>query len=151
VPESRVLGPVDILFNKIEDRTIQQEEEKLKRVEAKLPDAAGSGADTIEFDTFKKVVLKSAKVLAAEKMPGADKLLKLQIDLGAEKRQIVAGIATSYTPEQVVGKTVLVVANLKPAVIRGVESQGMLLAVQSDKGYSLVTTDGEVPSGIRAE
>ncbi len=109
--------------------------------------AAPAPMELIEIADFAKVSLRTAKILAAEPVPEADRLLKLQIDLGAEKRQVVAGIAKSYTPEQLVGKTVVVVANLKPAVLRGVESQGMLLAAKSGKELRLITVDGEIPPG----
>ena len=83
-------------------------------------------------------------------MEGADKLLKLQIKVGEENRQIVAGIAEHYSPEELVGKKIVVVANLKPAVIRGVESNGMLLAVSTKDSVILVTPeDTDVPSGLR--
>lgn len=103
----------------------------------------------ITFDDFGKLALRTAKVMAAEKVEGADKLLKLQLDVGGEPRQIVAGIAQHYAPEAVVGKTIVIVANLKPAVIRGVESRGMLLAASKGKRLVLVTTDGELDSGAR--
>ena len=83
----------------------------------------------------------TAKVVQVEKVPDAEKLLKLQIELGAEKRQIVSGIAKYYTPEELVGKIIVVVANLKPAKIRGVESCGMLLAAKTDDDLRLVTVD----------
>ena len=85
-------------------------------------------------------------MLAAEKVEGADKLLKLQIEVGEEKRQLVAGIALHYTPEQIVGKTIVIVANLKPAKIRGVESQGMLLCASIGDQMKLITVDGELPA-----
>ena len=107
----------------------------------------GATTGLIEYGDFSKVQLRTAKVLEAEKVPGADKLLKLQIEVGAEKRQIIAGIALHYTPEQVVGKTVVVVANLKPAKIRGVESNGMLLAASTGDQLRLVTVDGDLPPG----
>jgi methionyl-tRNA synthetase len=104
----------------------------------------------IEIGDFGKVQLRVAKVLQAENVPGADKLLKLQLDVGGEARQIVAGIALHYKPEQVVGKNIVIVANLKPAVIRGVESRGMLLAASAGKRLTLVTTDDAgFPSGAR--
>jgi methionyl-tRNA synthetase len=78
---------------------------------------------------------------------GADKLLKLQIALGEEKRQIVAGIAQYYKPEDLVGRTIVVVANLQPSKIRGVESQGMLLAASKGNSLRLVTTDGPIEPG----
>jgi methionyl-tRNA synthetase len=80
---------------------------------------------------------------------GADKLLKLQLEVGKERRQIVAGIAKHYSPEEMVGKTVVILSNLKPAVLRGVESQGMLLAASTKKKLSLVTVEGDMPSGLK--
>jgi methionyl-tRNA synthetase len=106
--------------------------------------------DRISIDDFSKVELKTAEVLEVEKVEGADKLLKLQIKVGEENRQIVAGIAKHYSPEELVGKKIVVVANLKPAVIRGVESNGMLLAVSTKDSVILVTPeDTDVPSGLR--
>ena len=104
----------------------------------------------ISIDDFAKVDLRTAVVTAAEKVEGADKLLKLQLEVGGETRQIVAGIAEHYAPEDLVGKTIVVVANLEPAVIRGVESNGMLLAASSDNSVVVVTVDDtKVGSGIR--
>lgn len=102
----------------------------------------------ITIDDFAKVKLRLAKVLEADKVQGADRLLKLQIDLGDEKRQIVAGIAQHYTPEELVGKTIVVVANLQPAKLRGEVSQGMLLAASDDSGrLSLLTVETDLPPG----
>jgi methionyl-tRNA synthetase len=95
---------------------------------APVPPAAPLAEGLITYDDFAKVKFRTAKVLEAEKVAGADKLLRLQILVGEERRQVVAGIALHYKPEDVVGKTVVVVVNLKPAKIRGVESNGMLLA-----------------------
>ena len=103
----------------------------------------------IGIEEFAKVELRTAKILAAEKVEGADKLLKLQLDVNGEKRQIVSGIAQWYTPETLIGKTIVIVANLKPAVIRGVESNGMLLAAKSGRELKLVTIDGELASGAQ--
>jgi methionyl-tRNA synthetase len=88
----------------------------------------------IDIADFQKLDLRVATVTRAEKVEKADKLLRLEIDLGGETRQIIAGIAAHYTPEQMVGKSIIVVANLKPAKIRGVESRGMLLAAKSPDG-----------------
>ena len=101
----------------------------------------------ITYDDFKKLELKVAKVLSAEPVPGATKLLKLMIDLGTEQRQIVAGIALAYKPEELVGKSIVVVANLAPAVIRGVESNGMLLAATGDGKLCVLTPDREMAPG----
>ena len=106
--------------------------------------------DRINIDDFAKVEMKTAEVISAANVEGTDKLLKLQIQIGDEERQIVAGIAEHYSPEELVGKKIVVVANLKPAVIRGVESNGMLLAVSTKDSVTLVTPeDTDVPSGLR--
>ena len=83
----------------------------------------------------------------AEAIEGSDKLIKMQVEVGSETRQIVSGIRKWYTPDQMVGKTVVVVSNLKPAKLFGVESQGMLLAAESDGDLKLVTIDGSLRSG----
>lgn len=113
----------------------------------KSPAAAPAGVSLVEYADFAKISLRTATILMAEKVEGADKLLRLQVQCGDEKRQIVAGIALYYKPEELVGKTVVVVANLKPAKIRGVESQGMLLAASGDNQLRLITVDGSLPSG----
>jgi methionyl-tRNA synthetase len=103
--------------------------------------------DYIEFDDFKKLNLKVARVVSAEKVEGADKLLKLQIDLGSEKRQIIAGVAEYYKPEELEGLNIIVLTNLKPVKIRGIESNGMLLAAEDKRGLSLVTLDSDRSPG----
>jgi methionyl-tRNA synthetase len=90
-------------------------------------------------------------VLAAERVAGADKLLRLEIDVGGERRPIVAGVAKHYAPETLIGRTVVVVANLAPARIRGVESRGMLLAASDGEILRLVGIDGDLPSGARVK
>lgn len=100
----------------------------------------------ITYDDVMNVKLRTAKVLEAEKVEGADKLLKLQVEVGEEKRQLIAGIAQHYSAEEVLGKTIVIVANLKPAKIRGVESQGMLLCASVGKELKLITVDGELSS-----
>jgi methionyl-tRNA synthetase len=112
--------------------------------------AAASGGDKITIDDFMKVDMRVAKVLAAEKVPNSRKLMKLQIDVGTEQRTLVAGIAEAYEPEQLVGRTVGVVFNLKPAKLMGIESNGMVLAASPDGGKpTLVSFDGEIPPGSR--
>lgn len=104
--------------------------------------------DIITFDEFKKMDLRVARILTAERVPGADKILKLEVDIGTEKRQMVAGIAETYTPEDLVGKSLIVIVNLKPAVIRGIESQAMLLAaVTADNKALIPFFDPDVPAG----
>ncbi|MDH7576151.1 MAG: methionine--tRNA ligase subunit beta, partial [Candidatus Saccharicenans sp.] len=105
----------------------------------------------ITYEEFKKMDLRVARVLAAERVPGTSKLLKLQIDLGTEKRQIVAGVAETYSPEELVGKEFIVIANLQPAVIRGVESQGMLLAAEVEGKAIIPFFDRELPPGTKVK
>ena len=122
-----------------------------KSAPAKAPEKAVNtvaAEDLIGIEDFAKVQLKTAKVLTAEKVEGADKLLKLSIEVGSEVRPLVAGVAQYYTPEEIIGKTIVIVANLKPARIRGVESAGMLLAAKSGKKLALITVDGDMPSGV---
>jgi methionyl-tRNA synthetase len=103
----------------------------------------------ITFEQFGQVDLRVAKIVAAEAIPKAKKLLKLTVDVGGETRQVVAGIAEAYPPETLVGKSVIFVANLQPATIRGVESQGMILAAGDDKILGLSALDREVPPGTK--
>ncbi len=103
---------------------------------------------SISFEEFKKVELKTAKILSVERVEGSEKLLRLDIDLGNEKRQIVAGIGRKYTPELLAGKTIVVVANLEPKAVMGLESQGMLLAAHGEEGSPvLLVLDSDVPPG----
>ena len=116
--------------------------------------AAPAGPPTIDLDRFRQVDLRVAQIVAAEPVEGADRLLRLQVDLGTERRQLVAGIAAFYSPEQLVGRKIVVVANLKPARLRGVESQGMLLAAGGrapGAALGLLTVDDAIPNGTRVE
>ena len=100
------------------------------------------------IDEFKKVELRVGKVLAVERVDGSEKLLKLQVDLGAEKRQVLAGIGKSYAPEALVGREVIVVANLEYRMMMGAESQGMLLAANGENDMPIIlTVEREVPPG----
>ena len=127
------------------------------RIDVKKPEkpSQSNGKKTepnnvITFDEFQNVELKTAKVLEAEKVEGADKLLKLQIEVGDEKKQIISGIAQHYSTENLIGKMIVVVTNLKPATIFGLESYGMLLAAKKGKDLTLITIDGEkVKSGMK--
>ncbi len=101
----------------------------------------------VTIEDFKKCDLRVAKVLQAEEIPGADRIWKLLIDTGVEKKQIVSGIKKFYTAEQLVGKSIVVLNNLVPSVIRGVESAGMLLAAKHEATLCLVTVDADVPAG----
>lgn len=121
------LNEAEILFTKIEDKVIKEQINKLEP----MADKPIESIEEITIDEFKRVKLKVAKIIAAENVKKSDKLLKLQIDLGSEQRQLVAGIAKSYKPEELIGKKILVVANLKAAKLFGIESQGMILAVDT--------------------
>lgn len=140
----------EALFPRIDMKT---EMEALEKLEAEMKKAAAPVEEAQEPDNlitiedFAKVQMKVAQVLAAEKVEGADKLLKLQLDVGDETRQVVSGIAKQYTPEDMIGKKVVLITNLKPAKLRGIESQGMILAATKGKKLTLVTIDGDIPAG----
>jgi len=120
---------------------------RLKETKKEKKPAQKDEDDLLDISEFGKVKLVVAEVLEVEKVEGADKLLKLQIDIGSEKRQIVAGIAQHYSPEQMVGKKIVVVKNLKPATIRGIESKGMLLAAKKGKQLCIVMPESDLPPG----
>ncbi|CAI4032611.1 Methionine--tRNA ligase [Nitrospira tepida] len=105
----------------------------------------------ITIEEFQKIQLKTAKVLTAERVPRSEKLIKLQVDLGAEQRQIVAGIGKKYEPEQLVGRTIVIVANLKPAKLMGIESQGMVLAAGDAEVKGLVGIAEDVDPGTKVK
>jgi methionine--tRNA ligase beta chain len=107
------------------------------------------GMDMISIDEFRKVELKIATIKSAEPHPNADKLMVLQIDLGAEERQICAGIRSHYTAEELVGRQIVVVANLETAKLRGLDSQGMLLAASDEGRVIILTPEKSVPAGSK--
>ena len=142
-PGFRLNNP-SILFKKIEDAIITAEIKKLK-ISPKDDDSQDS--QKIDLDAFKKIELKIAEIISAEPVVKSDKLLKLQVRIGREKRQIIAGIAGQYQPQSLVGKKVVVVVNLKPATLFGNVSDGMLLAARKEKNLTLLTIDKEIDSG----
>jgi len=103
----------------------------------------------ISIDQFRSIELKIATIKSAEPHPNADKLMVLQIDLGTEQRQILAGIRNHYTPEELIGRQIVVVANLEPAKLRGLESQGMLLAASDGGRVIILTPDKTVQPGAK--
>ncbi|AAC06693.1 methionine--tRNA ligase subunit beta [Aquifex aeolicus] len=103
----------------------------------------------IGIEDFLKVDLRVAKVLSAERVEGSEKLLKLTLSLGDEERTVVAGIAKYYTPEELVGKKIVIVANLKPRKIFGIESQGMILAASDGENLSVIVPDRDVKEGAK--
>jgi methionyl-tRNA synthetase len=112
--------------------------------------AAAPQPDRVGIEDFLKLDLRVARVVAAERVPKSRKLLKLDVDLGTERRTLVAGIAEAYEPETLVGRVIGMVANLKPAVVMGVESNGMILAASAPGGLPIVVTfDREPPLGAR--
>jgi methionyl-tRNA synthetase len=139
-----------ILFQKIEDEVIEQEIEKLQTLHTqatvKQEPPYPPLKETITIDDFAKLDLRVGLILHAEKLPKSKKLLKLQVDIGLEKRTVLSGISLHYSPEQLIGKKVIIVANLKPATIMGVESHGMILAGSLDTSLELVTLQ-ELPAG----
>ena len=145
------LGPIEPLFPRMEHTV----DELRAMSESPKPDAAPSaaapaGGDKISIEDFMKVDLRVAKVLSAEKVPNSRKLIKMTIDVGTEQRTLVAGIAEAYEPEQLVGRTIAMVFNLKPAKLMGIESNGMVLAASPEGGKpTLVSFEGDVPPGAR--
>ncbi len=151
----RNLGDLSALFPRIDTKkpkTADKADKAAKATEAdkdksEAKPEAPEGIALIDIDTFFKTQLRVARILSAKAVPKAKRLLRVEITLGDEERQLVAGIAEHYTPEELVGKTVICVANLKPATIRGVESKGMLLAASAGKTVKLVTVEGDLPPG----
>jgi methionyl-tRNA synthetase len=147
--EEHVLNTPEILFPKIEDEKIEEQMSKLGQTADTKP---AEKMPEITIDEFSKVFLKTAQILHAEKVAKSEKLLKLQVDLGNEKRQIVAGIAKSYMPESLIGKKVVIVANLKPTKLMGLESQGMILALEDEDGaLQVLQVSSKVKPGTRAK
>ena len=148
-----LLSQPKLLFEKIEDEEINKQLSKLKNNlfhEKDKNEVEEARKKMISFDDFSQLDIKTGTVLKAEKMVKTEKLLVLKIDLGQEQRTIVSGIAHSYSPEEVVGKKVTVLTNLKPKVIRGVESQGMLLMAEDQDGRLIFISpeDENTPSGL---
>ena len=159
------LRPPELLFRKIEDGEISLQVEKLnanssgtnnnqissekQKVDKPEPTSQPISKSTIQYDDFAKLDLKVGTILSAEKVEKADKLLKLEIDLGFEKRTIVSGIALHFKPEDIIGKQVVVVANLAPRKMRGIESNGMILMAESSGGkLHFVSPEDKVNPGV---
>jgi methionyl-tRNA synthetase len=148
IKEGHQLNKTEILISKIEDKQI---DEIIKFLEGEVKPAAVLSIpikSTITIDDFKKIDLRIARVLEAEKVPKSDKLLRIQIELGNERRQVVAGIAQHYKPEDLIGKQIVLVANLQPAKLMGQESKGMILAASDETGkLSIIGVESEVQNG----
>ena len=134
IGEGHSLNKAEILFPKIEDETIEKQIAKLKSKEVEAPKEEKAAKANISFEDFLKLDIRTAKIVSAERIEKADKLLKLTVDMGNETRTIVSGIAEHYSPEELPGKSVSVMANLAPKKLRGVESQGMILMAEDEDG-----------------
>ena len=145
--EGHITNKPTILFQKIEDSFVEVEVEKLKATKEMAKEAAPQ-KDLTSFENFSEMDIRLGKILETEKIKKADKLLKLLVDTGLDKRTIVSGIAEHYTPEEVIGKTVTVLMNLAPRKIRGVESQGMILMAENNSGeLSFVSPEKDFDPG----
>ena len=143
------LGEAAILFSKIEDEAIEAQVTKLHKADAAEPHVNYEPMkDTIEFDDFMKLDLRIGEVKVAEPVPKSKKLLRLEVDLGFEQRQILAGVAEVMTPEEMVGRKVAIVANLKPRKMMGLESQGMVLMAEDPDGNLAPISAEAVPGSI---
>ncbi|WP_076386955.1 methionine--tRNA ligase [Kaistella chaponensis] len=146
------INEASLLFSKIEDETIEFQIQKLentKESNKKTNPKANPMKDEIQFDDFTKIDLRTATILTAEKVEKADKLLKFSVDTGVDVRTVVSGVAESFTPEECVGKQVMILLNLAPRKIRGIESQGMLLLTNNAEGKLVFVTPTEtVENGI---
>lgn len=143
------LGEPKILFRKIEDSEIEEQITKLKIASGEVSEARIEFKPEITIEDFEKIDLRVAEVLECERVKNSEKLLKLRVKIGTEERQIVAGIGKNYKPEELIGKRVIVVANLKPVKLMGVESQGMLLSAVKDDKLSIITTLDNIESGTQ--
>lgn len=156
LPDGHEIGPSEILFTKIEDAQV---EAQLRLLEERSDQAQDEASDetpyvplgeTITFDDFARLDFRIGKVTVAEQHPKADRLLRLEVDLGFETRQILAGIAEQWKPEDILGRNVVIVANLAPRTMRGLESQGMVLMAENRDGQFVpVTADTEPGSVVR--
>ncbi|MCF8261287.1 MAG: methionine--tRNA ligase [Melioribacteraceae bacterium] len=141
------LNKPEILFAKIDDEKIEEQTTKLE--EEKLPPVEDP---KISFDDFTKIDLRVGEILEVEKIPKSKKLIKLKVDLGDSQKQILAGVALSYTAEELLGKKVVVVSNLQPAKLMGIESEGMIIAAdKKDGGVQILEVSAEIPSGTKVK
>lgn len=152
LPEGHKINPAHLLFEKIDDEQIQRQIDRLNEIRAQMEaDAKAEAAKVVApqksevtFESFDAMDIRTATVLEAERVPKTDKLLKLTIDTGIDHRVIVSGIAECYTPEEMVGKQICILANLAPRTIRGIESKGMILMARQGDGKMRFITPAEV-------
>jgi len=157
IPVGTSLGEASLLFQKIEDEQVADQRAKLEAaaaanqpasMEPELP-ALTPFAPEVTYDQFAPLDLRVAQVLEAERVPKADRLLKLTLDTGLDRRTVLSGIAEHFAPEEVVGRRVILLANLAPRAMRGIESQGMILMADNPETGKLafVQPDGDLPVG----
>ena len=157
LPAGHTIGEPELLFAKIEDEAIEVQLKKLEEIKARLEAArkaeeakrVAPQKEECTFEDFEKMDIRTATVLEAERVPKTDKLLKLRISTGVDERTIVSGIAEYYSPEEMLGKKICILANLAPRTIRGIESRGMILmAKQGDGTLRIVAPDNlATPNG----
>jgi methionyl-tRNA synthetase len=143
------LKEIEPLFFKLEDSVIEEEVKRLKQ-NAKLNSSKANQLpvkELINYDDFAKIDIRVVTILFAEKVPKTDKLLHLKVDIGIEERELVAGIAEYYKPEDLPGKQALMLVNLEPRTIRGIKSQGMILAIESEGNLTLAVPEKYSPPG----
>ena len=149
--EGHKLNQAEILFPKIEDEIIEKQIEKLQSTNSEQP-ASIKADEKISYEDFMKTLLKVAEVIEAERVNKSEKLLKLKVKIGTEEKQVIAGIAKSYLPEEIIGKKVVIVANLKPAKLMGQVSEGMILAAENKEGkLEVLTIPDSVENGTRVK
>lgn len=152
IPSGHTFNSAELLFAKVEDEAIEYQIQKLQssKTHNKMtnPNAVAQ-KETVTFDDFTKIDLRVGTILEAEKVEKADKLLKLKVDTGIDIRTLVSGVAESFTAEEIIGKQVMVLVNLEPRKIRGIESQGMLLLTEKEDGkLTFVTPDDKTENGV---
>ncbi len=151
LPQGHKIEQSPLLFRKIEDQEMDLQRQKLEKTKSNNHTMEAQSTpvkDLINFDDFSKMDLRVGTIMAAEKMPKANKLLILSVDVGVDRRTVVSGIAEHYKPEDIVGQKVCVLLNLEPRKIRGTLSQGMILMAEDDEGkLSFLAPDAAIPSG----
>ncbi len=151
LPTGHLINKPELLFAKIEDETIQAQLDKLAKTK-EINDAANKvvtpAKEDISFDEFTKMDIRVGTIIEAEKVAKTKKLMKLLVDTGIDKRTVVSGIAEFFTPEDIIGKQVSILVNLAPRIIRGIESQGMILMAEDANGeLSFIMPDKDVKPG----
>ena len=149
VDEVVELGKPKIPFEKVEDKKIEEMERIMMERIRKAESGEKESENLVDIKDFAKLDIRIGRIIKAERIKGSRKLLRLEVDIGDEIRQIVAGIAETYSPEDLIGKLVPVLVNIKPAKLMGVESRGMILAVDVDGKAVLLQPEREVPVGSK--